>query len=106
MKTSGVMKSLGIFPLIVVLMLSGCGGEGSGKLSDGVCKDIKALIVEYLRQLEKSNHEDDTLLKVGMAYEQFKRGGCAEKITFPFERELNELSIKEQEELGHRLHQR
>ena len=87
-------------------MLSGCGGEGSGKLSDGVCKDIKALIVKYQKQSEKSYNQDDILLKVGMAYEQFKRGGCAEKITFPFERELNELSIKEQEELGHRLHQR
>ena len=45
MKTLGVVNYLRIFPLIVVLTLSGCGGAGnggaeSGKLSDAECEDL------------------------------------------------------------------
>ena len=86
-------------------MLSGCSGEGSGKLSDGVCRDLAALIKDYAKN-EGSRNAQEINIKLGFAFEQFKRGGCTEKIIIPYESAFEELLVEEQEELGHRLHQR
>lgn len=52
MKTSRVMQCSRIFPLILILTLSGCGGEGSGgagseKLSDARCAELDKLMQEF-----------------------------------------------------------
>ena len=76
MKTSGATKSLRIFPLIVVLMLSGCGGEGSGQLAESECKALETLISDYQDLSKELEYPKQVLIKMGMSLEQYSSGGC------------------------------
>lgn len=88
------MKYFLVFPLIVVLTLSGCGGSGSGKLSDGVCESLAALIVDYEEQSRQLDDNSDVLIKLGMSYEQYKTGGCAKKAPLPVSKKLSDAECE------------
>jgi hypothetical protein len=77
MKTSRVMQCSRIFPLIIVLTLSGCGGAGSGKLAESECKSLEKLMRAYQDLSKILGDPSEVMVKLGISLEQYNSGGCS-----------------------------